>query len=333
MKKKLFSFLLAFCLIMPAMFALTACGDDPADPHNHDYEAHIEYAIANNKAYKVKKCSCGATKNNELENYVIATTVDIAEKVSEITDGTTIVLNSGDYADITIDKDTIGDTKNITIVGVENVSVELIFIDRHSTGKIEGVTIENITFDGTTENDSGVIVGVSGVENLIVRNCNFIKNSRILGHGEQENISITNILVEGCSFDMTNMEDKDDMQLSAINIWGSNGVTIKNNTFKNIDYNAIQLAGDINGEVLIEGNIIDGTVDRALRFNNVNADVTIKNNTIRNVENSKGELLKATSVNEDGKLVFDGNTYNGNSWAPANVTTPATDVIYTTTLN
>lgn len=32
MKKKIFSFLLAICLIIPAMFAMTACGDDPVDP-------------------------------------------------------------------------------------------------------------------------------------------------------------------------------------------------------------------------------------------------------------------------------------------------------------
>ena len=41
MKKKLFSFLLAFCLIMPAMFALTACDDDPVDPNGVKTEAEF----------------------------------------------------------------------------------------------------------------------------------------------------------------------------------------------------------------------------------------------------------------------------------------------------
>lgn len=325
MKKKIFSFLLAICLIIPAMFAMTACGDEPADPHNHNYEAHAGYTVIENKAYKVTKCSCGETKNSELSNYVIATPQDVNDIIADATDNSTVVLNTGDYGVINMH----GTLENVTIVGT-TVTVEKIDIAGHTNSNI---TIDNITFDGTAD-WSGVYVGSIGLDGLTVRNCSFVKNSYILGGGSQpDHISIMNLLVENCSFDMTNMENKDGVQLSAINIWGSNVVTIKNNTFKNADYNAIQLAGNINGDVLIEGNVIDGTVDRALRFNNVNADITIKNNEIKNVQKANQEVLKATSVGEDGSLVFENNTYNNSTWAPQNVTEPAENVVYTITLD
>ena len=79
-------------------------------------------------------------------------------------------------------------------------------------------------------------------------------------------------------------------------------------------------------------NTIDGTADRALRFNNVNETITIRNNTIKGVQEEDGELLKATSVTAEGSLVFENNTYDGNAWAPENVTTESTNVFYTITL-
>lgn len=329
MKKKFLSGLMALAVAIPCAFGLVGCGEDPADPaspaHTHAYEAHSEYVIADSKAYKVtEKCSCGDTKKTELEDYVIATTESVDEVIADATDGLTIVLNAGDYGVINMHNT----LENITIVGT-TVTVEKIDIAGHTN---ENLTIENIAFDGT-DDWSGVYVGSIGLDGLTVRNCSFVNNSYILGGGSQpDHISIMNLLVEGCSFDMTDMENKDSVQLSAINIWGSDGVTIKNNTFKNSDYNAIQLAGEINGAVLIEGNVIDGTIDRALRFNNVNETITIRNNTIKGVQEEDGELLKATSVTAEGSLVFENNTYDGNAWAPENVTEPATNVIYTITL-
>ena len=118
-----------------------------------------------------------------------------------------------------------------------------------------------------------------------------------------------------------------------MNIWGSNGVIIRNNTIKNVEYNAIQLAGEINGAVLIENNSIENTGDRALRFNNVNNVITIRNNTIRNVQDDEQQVLKATAVKEGGSLIFENNSYDDNSWNPDNVITEATNVVYTITLN
>ncbi|MBE5755265.1 MAG: right-handed parallel beta-helix repeat-containing protein [Clostridiales bacterium] len=332
MKKKFLSGLMALAIAIPCAFGLVGCGEDPADPttppatptHTHSYTSY-EYKVEDGKAYKVETgCSCEVDTKTELQNYVIATTDNVNEVIADATDGLTIVLDAGDYGVINM-HNTLED---VTIIGT-TATVEKIDIAGHTNANI---TIDNITFDGTAE-WSGVYVGSIGLDGLTVRNCSFVKNSYILGGGSQpDHISIMNLLVEGCSFDMTDMENKDSVKLSAINIWGSDGVTIKNNTFKNVDYNAIQLAGEINGAVLIEGNDIDGTADRALRFNNVNETITIRNNTIKGVQEEDGELLKATSVTAEGSLVFENNTYDGNAWAPENVTTESTNVIYTITL-
>lgn len=335
MKKKFLNGLLALAIAIPCALGFVGCGKDPEDPadpvdppatHTHEYTTVCnEYVVSNDKAYhRTGKCDCGEYEDTELSNYVIATTDNINETIEDATNGLTIVLNTGDYGVINMH----GSLENVTIVGA-NATVEKIDIAGHTNEKI---TIANIAFDGT-DDWSGVYVGSIGLDGLTVRNCSFVNNSYILGGGSQpEHISIMNLLIEDCSFDMTDMENKDSVKLSAINIWGSNGVTIKNNKFKNVDYNAIQLAGEINGDVVIEGNIIDGTADRALRLNNVNKNVTIKNNAIKGVQESDGELFKATSVTAEASLIFENNTYDGNAWNPENVTEPATNVVYTITL-
>jgi hypothetical protein len=303
------------------------------DATGHDLTGEYSYAIDGTKAYKVEACDHGDNVKTELTDYVIATTDNVSDVVAEVVEGQTIVLTSGDYNSIRISDNNITTAQNITIVGTDDVTINYIYINGMVNDEI---TIDNITFDGTVVNyldeNAGVIIGVDGVKDLTIRNCDFVNNSRVLGNGEGEDISVVNILIEDCSFDMTNMEDVSET-LSAINIWGSNGVVIRNNTIKNAEYNAIQLAGEINGDVLIENNIIDGTGDRALRFNNVNKAVTIKNNTIKNVHEEKGEVLKATAVKTGGSLIFYNNSYDDNPWVPNNVTTEATNVIYTITKN
>lgn len=320
--KKFFSFMLAFCMIIPCVFMLSACKDK--DSHIHAYDK-VTYVVENNKAYKVKTCNCEESTKTEIVGAVIATPQNVNDVIVSATDNSTIVLSSGDYGVINMH----GSLENVDILGT-TVTVEKIDIAGHTNSNI---TIENITFDGTAD-WSGVYVGSIGLDGLTVRNCSFVNNSYVLGGGsEPEHISIINLLVEGCSFNMTNMENKNEVQLTAINIWGSNGVTIKNNTFKNADYNAIQLAGNINGAVKIENNIIDGTVSRALRLNNVNSSVTIKNNSIKNVHEPNDEVLKVTSVTETGSILFENNTYDENAWNPANVTDVAANVVYTIELN
>lgn len=323
MKKKIFSFLLAICLIIPAMFALTACGDKEP-PHTHAYNK-VSYVVENDKAYKVKTCNCEEFTKTEIQGALIATPQNINDVIVNATDNSTIVLSAGDYGVINMHSS----LENVSILGT-TVTVEKIDIAGHTNANI---TIDSVTFDGTAD-WSGVYVGSIGLDGLTVRNCSFVNNSYVLGGGsEDDHISIINLLVENCSFDMTNMENKEGVQLSAINIWGSNGVTIKNNSFKNADYNAIQLAGEINGAVVIEENIIDGTGSRALRLNNVNARVKIKNNSIKNVQEGDEQVLKATSVTAEGSIIFENNTYAGNAWNPENVIAPATNVVYTIDLN
>ena len=67
----------------------------------------------------------------------------------------------------------------------------------------------------------------------------------------------------------------------------------------------------IQGDVTIDGNVINGTADRALRFavSNANATLTITNNTIVSDGDGDGQLMKA-----DGSVTAANVTLSGNTW-------------------
>ena len=136
----------------------------------HDLTGEYAYTIEGTKAYKVKYCEHGDNEATELTNYIIATTDNIDEVVAEVVEGQTIVLSSGDYNGIDINYDSVTTAQNVTIVGVQDVTVDSIYIN----GTVnEGISIDKITFDGTVQY-SGVIVGVDSAKDLTIRNCVFV---------------------------------------------------------------------------------------------------------------------------------------------------------------
>ena len=61
MNKKFLKSMACLSLSMVCAFGFAGCGDNPQDPHKHDY-TQVEYTIENGKAYKVTTCGCEETK-------------------------------------------------------------------------------------------------------------------------------------------------------------------------------------------------------------------------------------------------------------------------------
>ena len=219
-------------------------------------------------------------------------------------DGQTIYLAAGEYGEINMyDAFKNPGVKDIKLVGADGTSIGLWFMSPVNSA-IEGWTFENINFVGA---DYGLTFHGVDTKDITVKNCTFTGGR----FASVSSATTTNLTIESCTFKDTAYEDNDTGRRSAVNITNNNGVTIKNCKFDNAGYNAIQI-GAMQGNVTIEGNTIDGTHDRALRFTKAAANggvtLAIKNNTITNA-NKNGEVLKADGVNYT--ITRTGNTWDG----------------------
>ena len=351
MKKKFLSGLMALAIAIPCAFGLVGCGDDPADPaHTHAYEAHSEYVVVDNKAYHVtEKCSCGDTKKTELEDYVIATTQNVSDTIADATEGTTVVLSTGEYSLLELKGVSFED--DITIVGVSGASVDGVVItsgdDYHwGTGEApQQVLAKGWTFEQVKFTD-GIFVRNGIIEGLTIRGCNFTEGANIKinptdirgdATGEWVNEATSglsrtyyakNIVIEGNTF-----VEADETAIYLLNVQGA---TIRNNNVDGAEYNAIQVATERSavpdvytknlGTILIEGNTLSNTGSRAIRLSlfDDTATLTVKNNVLTNANctDSNSDVIKATDTN-GSTVTFEGNTYNGDNISVGNKITKA----------
>ena len=240
--------------------------------------------------------------------YSMVTSVDeLIKALKNASDGDTIYLAAGDFgtSEITYYCDPYS-LKNIKIVGVKGTSIGLRFGYGDSDKLIEGWIFENINFVGE---NFGLIFYCS-TKDITVENCTFTGGQFSNVSGTAGTAVATNLTIENCVFKNTNYDDVN--MRTALYIGENNNLTIKDCTFDNPGYNAIQL-GEMQGDVTIENNKIDGTRDRALRFTKAakvdNITLTIKNNVITNSKDADGEMMKANDVNYT--ITLDGNTWDG----------------------
>lgn len=161
MKKKIFSFLLAICLLVPAMFAMTACGDEPpADTNIYvSTEAQLTTAVANSNGNKI-------VLNNDIEltqQLVVTkkTTIDLnGKEISNTTD----IWNDTDGVD-TWSLISIQSNGDLTITGNGTLNAkenDCFAVDVRDNAK---VTIKNGTITGNVsavyviDNATAVIEG------------------------------------------------------------------------------------------------------------------------------------------------------------------------------
>lgn len=187
---------------------------------------------------------------------------------------------------------------NMTFTSKVKIQSFLKTYSSYTSVVINNIVFENVKFDfenNTTDTNGAIhiISGNCGINNVVVKNCEFA------------NISTSS--VNGILFDARKSDD--------VNI------TVENCSFENIAFNAVQISGsgsNFGGNIVIRNNNINTTGDRALRISTIDstANVTITGNIMVDASDADGELCKAKVI--DGATVVISNNY----WDSIEGTTP-----------
>lgn len=211
----------------------------------------------------------------EADPYVVSPTNAEEFLNSEEAKGVTVKLSNGNYGELQFKSHKNHD--NITIIGGDEVKVEHIRLDVHQSPSPKNLTIKNIKFVG-----KGVTSNNMDVEGWSIIGCTFVNDAQV---ALQNNV-IKNLTIEDCTFDYTNATNS---QLSAIISKHVDGLTIKNNEFIAVPYNAVQIPNSSTGKIEITGNEFESK-NRVLKFNgNVTAEFDIQGNYFADPSTTSGK--------------------------------------------
>ena len=186
------------------------------------------------------------------------------------------------------------DVKNLTIRGLTLTDRVYIGADSAPYCTVDGLTLENCTFQGSSTTDTSV---------------------KFLHIGNTQN-AIQNIVVRGCTVRNA---------FQGVYVQAVQNVTVEDCTFDGLGHNAIAIQdGSLNGTVcessgtvLIRDNVIENGSDRAFRFGHFGgSSITITGNRLNNVGDNDGQNCKAESVG-NATINLDGNYWAGKTPAQA----------------
>ena len=253
--------------------------------------------------------------NVTIENNARTTPIDTVDKLKDAlanaVDNTVIVLAGVDFGSVDLYNTTSNghrynyanyEAKNVRIIGEDGASFSGLRLGENDYAPVmTGWTFENIAFNG-----NGLIISLNN-DGVVVKNCKFI-NAELQNTGT-DTYQTKNFTVEGCTFEGSRATRNTQLALQ-----NSNGVTVSGCTFSNAAYNAMNIT-KVYGNVTINGNTINQTADRPLRFTVASAAATldINNNTIVSNGDSNGELMKVSA--DTGATVTESNiTLTNNTW-------------------
>lgn len=315
----------ALQLVDGALYVAPGMSDEEKEifdsiPETYASKIEMEEAIA--KAIAEAQFVWGELATNlvELDGSVVDYTQNTAfqRAIKDLEDGSTVVLKNGNFRVAFLDEYTV--PNNLTVVGGVGAVVTEFSLETN----IDGLTLRSLNFA-----DGAYIYGIANqaytVNSLTIDSCVFEKGFIYLGlasGSSLENTVITNCKVNGA------VEG-----FNGVTLYNVNNATIKGNTINNADDIGIALLGTISGTVDIDSNTIAGTGDRALRVHQVqdNAVITYNNNAISNCAVASVEdegVFKVTSTGLGAFIIFNGNTYDGVSWMPKNISENASGVVY-----
>ena len=302
--KKFLAVIMVMAIALTSM-AMMACSPDDAEHTEHTWESAWSYdgdshfkkctfedcsEISEEAAHSMVngKCSvCGLEFN-------LTVTPNTLTKLTTVKDGYVVKMEVGTYNSFNAPN-----KKNVVLVGGDDVICK---------GKItigpncENITIKGIEFNSTTE--AGILFPSGSVKGATIKDCSFTGNSQIFGRSSGD---IEDLIIDNCQFTDIRKNDK----LTAILIYNIKNYTVKNCTFRGIEYNAMQLGsngGSINGTFTVTGNVFDGVGDRVFRITGQSDGITcdISNNEFYDdsdivSDNSDGYYIKNDNVQ---KIVF-----------------------------
>ena len=287
------------------------CNGESNNPNTSD----ITFVVKSEVIKERVLTAMGAEKNNTLVivddgSAKIETVDELKAALLAANDGDIILLAGVDFGKVDLVNTTNNGhrysyadytVKNLTIVGQEGTTFSKLRFGENDDASIvmTGWKLKNIEFTG-----DGLIFGINNT-GVTVDGCTFT-NTELQNTGSNANLA-TNFTVKNCTFDGGHATRKTQLALQ-----NSNGITVTGCTFTNAAHNAMNITS-VQGNVVIKGNTINGTADRALRFviSNANAKLTITNNTIVSEGDDDGQLMKADGNVTASNVTLSGNTWNG----------------------
>ena len=179
-----------------------------------------------------------------VEDAKVSTVTEFDVAFANLVSGQKIILKAGSSFDkLAVSQKTF----DVEIKAEANVKVDEFEVAANT---------QNLTIEGANFEDKGVTL--KGGTNITIKNCNFTGTANI------SNVTadvVTNLVVDGCEFkDLENGAVWTGSAFSikpmtAIHIEKFDGMTIKNCTFDNVQYNALQIGAEsASGDVYIQDN-------------------------------------------------------------------------------
>ena len=233
----------------------------------------------------------------------------LASALANATAGSTIVLSE----DINLGDVTVGELKNVTILGGENTSVRFI---TDANSKIENVTIKNINFDFTTgAGQAGACVVINkdaSIKDLVLDNITFVGDGNKNSYGITGQNPNASIKVKNCNFSNLGYA------IQTIAGGGYQSLIVEECTFDNIISWIIMPQYGYSGDLTITGCNFKNSNGGLLKTGAFNGNTfTFTNNIITNCTGHDGADSKWFDVNASAATkVISGNTKDGATWTP-----------------
>lgn len=233
----------------------------------------------------------------------------LTSALANATAGSTIVLSE----DINLGEVTVGELKDVTILGGENTSMRFV-TDVNS--KIENVTIKNINFDFTTgTGQAGACVVINKdatIKDLVLDNITFVGDGNKNSYGITGQNPNASIKVKNCNFSNLGYA------IQTIAGGGYQSLIVEKCTFDNIISWAILPQYGYDGDLTITDCTFKNSNGGLLKTGAFNGNTfTFTNNTITNCTGHDGADSKWFEVNAStATKVISGNTKDGADWTP-----------------
>ncbi len=310
MKKFLIVILMFLLSLSLALFG--ACAGD-GDKHTYSstwsYDGTHHYKpctdsdcaeVKDKATHDIKDGSCSICGYNNFVN-VTASEDNYRTVLKSLNDGDIVGLTDGQYGAFTLEN-----VKNVTFIGLGE---DVIFSDNvYINMGNENITFKNLTFKGGVTNKTGFEIN-SAIDGLTIKDCIFKRYSQIRAISQTEKVK--DIVIENCTF--TDIQDGSGL-VSAINVYLVENFTLKNCSFDNVEYNAVQIGNyGITGKIMVTGNEFVDIGDRILYFVSVSniTESDISGNYFENNSDcvkSDGQYIKV-STGETDCIVVGQNTW------------------------
>jgi len=297
---------LMVCLMLGMLFVPKVLAKPTTQPqHTHNYKIFVGYDVENNKAYEIKKCACEETTKIEMANAIGATTATAQSVLDTVENGTTIVLDEGEYGNLYFRKNSSStsiqsnwaggnhtfkrEIKNVTILGTEGTIVSSIMAEAGTYTP----TINNNHSLAETESHINMYISF---ENLTIKDITFnpaTNKCAVELASSGQKVSIDGLTIDGCTVN------------------GSGTIDAGNRLFQS---EAMSASGEVlvsnRKNITITNNVLNN-LHQGVKINYVE-NLTIKGNEFNNIK-GRDMLIGGGSAGISGNINISNNKSEGST--------------------